>query len=415
MKGNRNILVIVLAAVFILLIYLLFQFSSGKQVNWFTMYREKELQPYDLNVISKLLDDYFPEKNFAVLTKPLSQTLPLDSSQKSSYIFIGGSLFLSDDDYTRLYQFVAQGNDAFISADEIPYQLMSSIFKKEDYFGDAFWSVTDSSVRLNFTHQSLQKDGGYPYDFIYDWKKELYHWNYFSDSLLQDSTENFIALGSLDDSLLNFVKVPYGNGAFYIHTTPIIFTNYHLKRTGGLEYAQKAFSHLTTSSIYWDEFSKVPQFGNNNPGSTETPLRYILSQTSLRWAWYVLLGMVLLFLIFRAKREQRIVPVVEQNSNTSLEFIHTIGRLYYLQNDHRALALQKMRLFLAFIRSRYGIQTKTLDAAFAQKLAEKSQVSRKSIEAMLEEYKTIENMHDISVHQLTAFHGELEAFYQGCK
>jgi hypothetical protein len=67
------------------------------------MYREKETQPYDLNVISKLLDDYFPLKKYEVLKKPISQTLPLDTLEQSTYVFIGSSLYLNQDDNSRLY------------------------------------------------------------------------------------------------------------------------------------------------------------------------------------------------------------------------------------------------------------------------------------------------------------------------
>jgi hypothetical protein len=291
-----------------------------------------------------------------------------------------------------------------------------NLFQSDIYSDDGFSSVEDSSVQLNFTHPDLIVSKGYPYDFIYNWKKESHDWSFISDSLLVDSGVDYIALGNIDSSFVNFVKVPYGDGTFYLHTNPIVFTNYFLKQPQGYEYAQKALSHLSGSNIFWDEFSKIPpRFGNNNVGSTETPLRYILSQASLKWSWYVLLTMLLLFVIFKSKRDQRIVPVTEENINTSLEFIHTIGRLYYQQNDHRAIALQKMKLFLAFIRNRYSLQTKTPDNSFIEKLSQKSQASRKTIGAILEEYKTIDNMDDITAEQLFSFHSAVETFYQTCK
>jgi hypothetical protein len=271
------------------------------------------------------------------------------------------------------------------------------------------------TVSLNFNHPSLRKSGGYWCDFIYEWKKENYQWSYFTDSVLNDSISPFVRLGTLNDNYTSFLKIPYGKGAFYLHTVPIMFTNYNIKRTEGREYAEKVFSNLPTGNIYWDEFSKVPQFGSGDHGSTETPLRYILSQESLRWAWYVLLGMVLLFLLFRAKRDQRMIPVMELNTNTSLEFIHTIGRLYFIQNDHRALALGQMKLFLSFIRGRYGLLTKSPDEVFIRKLSEKSQVGANNIRIIFSEYKTIQNMEQISADQLTSFHQLLQDFYSKCK
>ena len=54
--------------------------------------------------------------------------------------------------------------------------------------------------------------------------------------------------------------------------------------------------------------------------------------------------------------------------------------LYFLQNDHRKIALHKMRLFLGFIRERYYLATQELDASFKQQLSLKSEIPEKEIE-----------------------------------
>ncbi|MEP7127962.1 MAG: hypothetical protein ABI729_03800, partial [Chitinophagales bacterium] len=66
MKSNRTIVVIAVAAICLLLAFVLYQFRGDKQVNWYAMFREKEDQPYDVSVISKLLADYFPGKQSSV-------------------------------------------------------------------------------------------------------------------------------------------------------------------------------------------------------------------------------------------------------------------------------------------------------------------------------------------------------------
>jgi hypothetical protein len=415
-KGNRAALIIILASVLVLVIFFLYSAGRQKRVNWFTTFREKEEQPYDLSVISKVLDDYFPQENFTVLRKPVNKTLPVDSVANSCYVFIGASLYLYGEDLQRLYDFVEEGNAAFIAANTIPDDLLTTLLNTEDYYDYGFSNTFQKTVTLNFTHPALKKTGGYWYDYIIEWEKHDLYWNYLEDSILvPDSSSQLITLGKLNDDYVNFIEVPFGKGKVLLHTTPLAFTNYYLKEKEGLEYAEKVFSHLSSSNIYWDEFSKVPQLHDPNVGNTETPLRYILSQTSLKWSWYVLLSMVALFLLFRVKRDQRIIPVVEENTNTSLEFIHTIGRLYFLQNDHRALAMQKMRLFLAFIRNRYGLVTKALDTEFIQKLSEKSQVRQQTIEAIAEKYNTINNMDHIPPEQLIDFHSSLDEFYTACK
>jgi hypothetical protein len=50
-----------------------------------------------------------------------------------------------------------------------------------------------------------------------------------------------------------------------------------------------------------------------------SPMRFILNNPPLRYAWYLLLLGLLIFVLFNAKRKQRIVPVIEPLKNTSLD------------------------------------------------------------------------------------------------
>lgn len=415
MKRSRTTWIIVATVFCLLIAFLLYRLSDKKQVSWYAMYRENGQQPYDVSVMAALLQQYYPGKTFTVLHQSIAAALPSAGTAKSSYVFIGAQLYFAEKDVRHLREFVFRGNDAFIAAEVLPDELFDSLIRLGAFPDYRLPHFSDSVIRVQFSHPALFKTGAYQFDYIFEWKKEINNWNYFPDSLISEEGHHSIQLAAANDSFINFIKVPYGRGAFYLYSTPLCFCNYYLLQPDALEHAEKVFSHLSVSNIYWDEFSKVPQMSPGNRGDTETPLRYILSQTSLRWAWYMLLSMTVLFLLFRAGRDQRIIPVAEQYTNTSLEFIQTIGSLYLQQHDHRALALQKMKLFQSFLRQRYGLPTKVMDNDFVNKLAEKSQVQAGRITAILEDFQTIENMHDISRQQLEAFHAALESFYKTCK
>jgi hypothetical protein len=297
-----------------------------------------------------------------------------------------------------------------------------------DLNGDSFTAETDSIspndgahiedtlVRLNLTHPFLKDKEGYLFEFRIKNRPETYSWNYLPPDLFCDSQTVFAKLGVLNDTAVNFAKATYGGGEFLLHTTPIAFTNLYLKERRGVEYAEKVFSHLSPGDIYWEQTRFImPEFGRNRQLAGEGPLKYILSQPPLAWAWYILLAMGLLFLVFRAKRRQRIIPVIEPNANTSLEFIETIGRLYFIQNNHKQLALQKMKLFLGFVRERYGVSTKELDSAFVRHLSLKSQLPENLLENVLLLHRNIENSGFVSENTLVNFHQLLERFYKECK
>lgn len=68
----------------------------------------------------------------------------------------------------------------------------------------------------------------------------------------------------------------------------------------------------------------------------------------------MMLGVVL-FMIFTARRRQRVIPIVEKPKNRSLEFIQLIGTLYYQRHDHADLVRKKFRFFAEEVRRNAGI------------------------------------------------------------
>ena len=217
----------------------------------------------------------------------------------------------------------------------------------------------------------------------------------------------------------NFVRVAMGEGYFYLHTNPMVFTNIELLDEERLPYISGVFSHLSKGPIFWDEYSKLTSFNRSNNSqrsfNSRSPFQYILSQPPLAWAWYLLVILTAFYLFFRTKRRQRIIPVLERNVNSSLEFLQTIGHLYILQNDHKKIALHKARLFLSHIRSHYGLQTQNLDEGFVKSLAAKSEVDKKQIEAILLLYKNIQTSSIVSEKILKSFHTQIEDFYKNSK
>ena len=84
-------------------------------------------------------------------------------------------------------------------------------------------------------------------------------------------------------------------------------------------------------------------------------MQYIFSQAALKLAWLILVIMTFLYAMFGAKRKQQHIPIIESNRNTSLEFVNTIGLLYYQQQNHKVIFEKIMQLFKSHLRRRYGL------------------------------------------------------------
>ena len=137
----------------------------------------------------------------------------------------------------------------------------------------------------------------------------------------------------------------------------------------------------------------------------------------MRWAWFTLLfGVVFMYLIFRTKRRQRVIPLLEPNSNTSLEFVQTIGRLYFLQNNHRGLCKQMMRHYLAFVRNKYSLSTLKINEELFSKIASRSKVNIETIRNIFNSFGLIDKTAaEINDKELINFHQSIDSFYKNCK
>lgn len=427
MLKRKNIAVLAVAAVLATALLMFLFREPPRRFDWRETYDEASRQPYGTFVIYELLQGLFPGEQVELLKDSLSGVLPGERGP-ANYVFVGQALYMDSLDLRALLGFVEAGNLAFISSKTIPYDLMFHLYYEEcdDIYWEDYNILYDTAVLLNFDHPELHQDTGYLFEYVSRKAAAPYSWSYIEPFYFCDKEEGLAPVGMMNDSLANFARVRYGQGFFYLHTTPIAFSNIQLLEEKGLEYANRAFSHLQPGTIYWDRYSRAPEWMGrrmnnrnnylaNRELSKESPLQYILGQPPLAWAWYMLLALGLLFLIFRAKRKQRIIPVLDPNANTSLAFLSTIGRLYFIQNNHKKLALQQMKLFRSFLRERYFIQSRDLDDAFMARLAHKSEIPKETIEKIILLYKNIRNSSFVSDNTLIEFHRILDGFYKNCK
>lgn len=416
MNKNKNTPAIVIICVFAALGILLWMFNrdKGRHFSWYENYELNNEQPYGTQVVAELLKSYYPDKKFEVVNRSLAKWLQTEEIPlHSNYVFIGEQMATDTARIDKLLGFIAKGNTAFISTNIIPTYLVSSIYDHECGYWGEYIGRTKKNVTAHFYNSQLT-EGMYNFQFTVADSIMNYNWRSFNDRYFCDSVYSIVPLGHLDSNQVNFVKFGYGKGKILLHTNPIFFTNVQLLKEPSVAYAEKVFSHLDHGNIYWDEHSKISS--SNFGGNQASPLSFILSQRALTWAWYLALGLALFYILFYVKRKQRIIPVLEQNLNSSLAFINTIGRLTYSQQNHQSMCRLKMRSFLNFVRNRYRIQTNNLNEEFVQQLSSKSLIDKPVIEKLMEQFKMINAaIVEVNDETLINFYKSIEEFYQTCK
>lgn len=295
-------------------------------------------------------------------------------------------------------EWVALGNNAFISAHYFPKEFMDSLKIRTDIkymFNFQKIKGKDSGKELNFTNPMLKSKQDYKY-----FRALVY------SVVTRFDTASTTVLGRYKDGDPNFISIKFGDGMFYINTASYMFTNYNMVIGKNYEYAEKALSYLDRN--YFTAWDKSNSMQMEQP---TTPFRFILLNTPLRWAFYTALFAVIMFILFRAKRQQRIIPVIKPLKNSTLEFAGTIGNLYLHKPDHHAMAEKKIRHFLELVRNKYHLQTNELDDNFTRKLSLKSGCDAGLIKSIILDINAVRVVSAISDETLVRLNKNIDNFY----
>ena len=286
-----------------------------------------------------------------------------DSSITSNYILINDNIYLDEQETNQILEYVAKGNQVFMATTELRGKLADTLNIEiiQEY------TIKEDTVNADFTHSDLNNN-------IYKFERGV-NTTYFT-SLDTLNTEILGHIHFIDNTFLNneknvkqvkpnFIKTSFGKGSFIINTLPIAFTNYYLLSDNS-NYSANSFSYLKNHLLYWDDYKK------SGRKVISSPMRFVLNQPALKWSYYLIICGLLLFVIFKAKREQRIIPVIKPLENSSVEFARTVGSLYHQSKDYTNLNSKKINYFLTYIRNRYYINTTVLDERLVTQLAAKA-------------------------------------------
>jgi hypothetical protein len=252
-------------------------------------------------------------------------------------------------------------------------------------------------THLYFTDKALANDTGYRVkpafsEFRFDW---------------YDSSKTTV-LGIDNYKFTNFIKVKQGKGNVYLSTTPLLYTNYNILY-GNYRYPFTALSYLKGDAVVWDEYYKPDK------PEVSSPIGFLLSQPSLKAAYYLLIITLFLYMIFGGKRKQRIIPVIEAPQNMSLAFANTLGRLYFNSGNNRDIALKKYSYFCDYLRNKFYVKTITEEKDFLKDLAERSGVPVETISDIIVFARVINNTSWIMDSDLINFNSKIEEFYNKTK
>ena len=352
----------------IVVVFILFINKGDNNVNWVQTYNEEGTNPFDTKVFHEQLDFWFKDqanKNLYNTFYEYQSDLDFDAyAKKKNYISVSDNYTIDKTSFNQLLDYISDGKQAFIASNYFPDYLLDTLGIKIEYnkvhFKDQTYKLYLENVKDSLVYTS----------------KRTYGASFFKDTI------GIKKLGYLYNEVglqrTNFIGVPYKEGVFYLHSSPEVLTNYQLLNSTSAKYVSAVMSYLPKEIPFlYDKNVKT------DPELSNSPLRFIISKPPLKWSWYLLLLTIGLFLIFNAKRRQRVIPIIEPLKNTTTEFVKSISTIHYEASDYNGIIQKNIKYFLEHVRKRYYLSTDKLDEDFIKKLALKSGKSFNDIQQLI--------------------------------
>jgi hypothetical protein len=392
--------------------------GDGKELNERVTIWRKDKIPYGTFYAYEQLPVMFPNaeilidkespdshKNiFQPKNNELEAKLSSHVGRTASFVFTH-QVLPNSSELRALLDFVYEGNQLFLSSFEFSDELLDSL-KLETNFSNGQVSFNDSLlVSITNPESKIEESYSYP-GKSYD--------NYFSG---MDSGFTTV-LGWDHDGNANFVKISYDNGgAFYLHLAPLAFSNFFLLHKENKRYYDCALSNMPKDLelIVWGEYFRHHTNGDEgrgSGGSTGRIFNWMMSQEALAWALSMLLLLFLIIFLFESKRRQRVIPIRKPLQNASLDFVKTIGNLYYQRHDNKNLVAKMTAHFMDHVRNRYNIPTSRMDEDFEKKLSYKTGIDLQTIHDIVYQAKYLADQTSVSDVELLLFNQQLQNFYK---
>ncbi len=340
------------------------------------------------NGITKVMDQSFSKHRYAV------------EYNRSLYIIVAKGVFMSRMDLESMMEYVSNGNTVFISAEYIDQKILDTLNVKASFDFSSFFVRDEYQMKKSDTWLSIKRDA----------KTYGFYFVPFDNRIYDYDSSTAQILGYNEDDEPNFVAVDHGQGKFVFHTAPAAFSNYFLLTKNNKEYLEKAFSYFdaATNSVYWNNYYRSRRSSDDD----FSIVGFFKKHPPLYYAFLIVLAGLLLFIAFGGKRRQRFVPVKIPNTNTTVSYTETIGRLYLQKKDNRNIALKMFTYFLEYVRNHYYLNTQNLNDEFAEALSRKSGVPEDKVKDFLLVMDTTHHAENISDMRLLEIHNHIQAYFK---
>ena len=459
MKSSRNFL---FAMLVLFVLFCLLQVNLPKKFVWSPIFSHVDKQPFGCFVFDSVLTQSLPN-GYHVTKKTFFQLDQEHAKEKISVLMVVDQQDLKQLDVKYLCNIARRGGKVMVVAsssfddgrntDTVVVDELERTFKVKiedgtyfslrgilsglkahdnDMYDTIYWNnretmyaaqsyrmfynmvggtlFVDSVPKVKRLAYTLSTAG---YDYKYD---SLYVGDFTRFDTIVDKKERIERIDTFAiKKVPAAVSVPYGKGEVIFVSSPLLFTNYGMLEGNTSVYIFRLMSYLADLPVYRTEaYVKTDAM----LVAEQSPFREFIKRPPLRWALYLALLGVVLFMIFTARRRQRVIPIMSKPANRSLEFIQLIGTLYYQRKDHVDLVRKKFKLFAEELRKTAGVDISDVntDDREYQLLAEKTGMNSDRLKKVIRQIRLVLHSEgNISVEEMRSLIDAMDTIVRHAK
>lgn len=355
----------------VLFLILLYWLSTRRHFSWNPTFLHDDDEPMGCMVFDSLAA-MTSQHGYSYINVPFDEIA--SRTENISLLVVNDYLHFNSDEIKLLEEFVKRGNDVMLVCDNMNYTRLDDELKPGDFIR-RLDEAESRVVRYDFDVDGLRLsmadnmtvtlfDDTSPTDtFVVN---QYFITAYLTRTVDSRHWKKLVSTKYLGNNLPPGDKcvamvTSYGKGKVYWVSLPYLFTNYGALNPEISRIQRQLLTYLDNKPIVriLDVYTKV----DPPPHKSDTVLRYLLDHRPLRWALYTSLAILLLFMLFKARRRQRVIPYVEPPRNLSLDFVRLVGSIYNKRIDYDDMLRKKYNFFTDELR-----RSRLIDLADRQNL-----------------------------------------------
>lgn len=459
MKSSRNFL---FAMLVLFVLFCLLQVNLPKKFVWSPTFSHVDKQPFGCFVFDSVLTQSLPN-GYHVTKKTFFQLDQEHAKEKNSVLMVVDQQNLKQLDVKYLCNIARRGGKVMVvasssfddgrNADTVVVDELERTFNvriedgtyfslrgilaglkahDNDMYDTIYWNNRETMYAAQSYRMFYNMVGGTLFvDSVpkvkrlaytlstagYDYRQDsLYVGDFTSFDTIVDEKERIERIDTFAIKKIPVaVSVPYGKGEVIFVSSPLLFTNYGMLEGNTSVYIFRLMSYLADLPVYRTEaYVKTDAM----LVAEQSPFREFIKRPPLRWALYLALLGVVLFMIFTARRRQRVIPIMSKPANRSLEFIQLIGTLYYQRKDHVDLVRKKFKLFAEELRKTAGVDISDVNTDDREYLllAEKTGMNSDRLKKMIRQIRLVLHSEgNISVEEMRSLIDAMDTIVRHAK